>query len=132
MPVYTEYNSTRQYGILTGAADYCERENTHAVAFIRGHNKKLFFSKGTGLHRTDGPARIVWLDTGGTESRYYINNEEVPEQLFKKVLNAPIEDLPLYFNIKGLKEIAVDRLKGEKTTVISSKETLFQGWKLIT
>ena len=68
-----------------------------------------WYSKEGKLHREDGPA-ITTCPCG--QNHYYLNGEKISEELFLKVTQGPLEDLPLYMGL-GYDEYIAKRLKGE-------------------
>ena len=70
------------------------------------------------LHRTDGPAVVTWsLYKKGITRLYYLNGKQCDPNIYLKVLNAPLKDLPLYLNHYPYSEIAKDRLSGSRTEI---------------
>jgi hypothetical protein len=64
-------------------------------AIIESDGSEYWYKNGK-LHREDGPA-IACKD--GTK-HYYLNGKEIKEEDYLKVLNCPIDELPLYINTK--------------------------------
>jgi hypothetical protein len=70
------------------------------------------------IHRTDGPAVVEYVkhEDGEIEivtQLYYLNGVPIHDKdLFNKVLNAPLVEVPLYLNQDFIKDLAAARLNG--------------------
>ena len=49
--------------------------------FLNGNYKRITFTKGGTLHRTDGPAEIIFSQDGSCTKKYYINGKEITDEL---------------------------------------------------
>lgn len=82
---------------------------------------RVSFKVNSNLHRTDGPAVVIWRPGAkGETNLYYIKDLRVDPEKFKQCLGAPLERLPLYLNAPLLCEIAKARLRGETSSIKSN------------
>lgn len=100
---------------------WIEREYTTFADETRKRIRVSFKTKGGGLHRTDGPAVVIWdPKLQGETNIYYIKGVKVHPEKFKKCLAEPLERLSLYLNDPLLSEVAMARLRGETSSIKSN------------
>lgn len=114
MNIYREGSGTYQIKIYD--FDKNRTANTSENA-PKGKVQVTFKRKGL-YHRTDGPAVVTWdVRRKGVTSLYYLNGVHVDKDKYLKVLNAPMEDMPIYLNDPLFKDLAIDRLKGTRSSI---------------
>ena len=136
MAIYREYseeNPVKKGNRYTNLEYYVTVRTPNTEYLGQTHMSITFYKKEPNgesysvRHNTDGPAVITWNpQTCGTTKLYYINGECCNEDTYLKVLNAPFDKLPLYFNQYPYSLIAQDRLKGAKTEIVLKESTALE------
>ena len=80
-PSIIKYNAKTKNLMTINYGDEKDNLPSKINWFPNGNYKSITFTKGGTLHRTNGPAEIIFSQDGSCTKKYYINGKEITDEL---------------------------------------------------